>query len=116
MLTLYRLIPVLFAETLEDADLPPQPKYRQLRAAIGHHFDEPVEHVSVLWAFDPGEPPKYLDMFVGETSAINGRHIRNIRASEIYRNNTLTQNPGRDPESLPAISGPALLFRRRVWF
>jgi hypothetical protein len=67
-------------------------------------FDEPWEHVAVLHG---GER---RDMFVGETSAINGRHIRNIRATEIYRNNTLTQSPGVDPESLPTISGPALLF------
>ena len=66
-------------------------------------------------------------MFVGETSSINGRHIRNIRATNIYRANAIQQaatgiefnlppfevprtSPHLDPESLPAISGPAVLF------
>lgn len=85
--------------------------FEWFRRRIGHHFDEGFEHVAVLY---DGER---RDMFVGETSAINGRHIRNIRATEIYRCNTLTNDPGIDPESLPAISGPAVLFPfRRVWF
>lgn len=81
-----------------------------LLASLRPYFDESVEHVNVLYG---GE---YRDMFVGETSAINGRHIRNIRATAIYRNNTLLNVPNADPESLPAISGPAILFPDyQVW-
>ncbi|SPL65377.1 hypothetical protein [Ochrobactrum soli] len=90
-------------------------------------FDEPIERVNVLYR---GE---YRDMFVGETSAINGRHIRNIRATEVYRANALenhwrlnSPDPTKakpidlswtlDPEILPAISGPAVLFPDyQVW-
>ena len=89
----------------------PEPDLNELRKYIEPHLDgEQLEHVTVLW------DGKRTDMFVGECSAINGRMIRNVRATEIYRNGTLTQHPDVDPESLPAISGPAVLFDRRVWF
>lgn len=78
--------------------------YDSLKATIGPLFDEPFEHVAVLYE------GHRRDMFVGETSSINGRHIRNIRATAIYRANVLTRAPGTDPESLSAISGPAVLF------
>lgn len=87
---------------------------------VREFFDEPFEHVAVLYG------DERRDMFVGETSSINRRHIRNIRATEIYRANAVKQaeagddrsphifsDPRRvrfDHESLPAISGPALLF------
>lgn len=78
--------------------------YDFLKHAMAGIFDEDFEHVAVLFE------GTRRDMFVGETSSINGRHIRNVRATEIYRNNTMTHHPGTDPESLPAISGPAVLF------
>lgn len=84
--------------------------YGWLKTTIGEQFDEPFERVNVLYRNE------YRDMFVGETSAINGRHIRNIRATEIYRNNALANRWADDPESLPAISGPAVLFLDyQVW-
>lgn len=101
--------------------------YGWLKTNIGEFFDEPFERVNVLYR---GE---YRDMFVGETSSINDRHIRNIRATEIYRANALenhwllnTPDPTKakpidfswtlDPEILPAISGPAVLFPDyQVW-
>lgn len=82
--------------------------YGWLKENISPHFDEGFEHVAVLYR---GER---RDMFVGETSSINGRHIRNVRATEIYRAATLSRDAAltsrRDPESLDAISGPAVLF------
>lgn len=81
-----------------------------LRRMIGEFFDEPFERVNVLYR---GE---YRDMFVGETSSINGRHIRNIRATEIYRNNSLKNGWYHDLEALASISGPAVLFPDyQVW-
>jgi len=85
--------------------------YDLLKIFVGPVFDEPFEHVAVLYE------GHRRDMFVGETSSINGRHIRNIRATAIYRANVLTRAPGTDPESLPSISGPAVLFPDTiVWF
>lgn len=78
--------------------------WRVIRVMLTEHLGEPPEHVAVL--FEGAR----RDMFVGETSAINGRVIRNIRGTEIYRNNTMTRSPRTDPESLPAVSGPAVLF------
>lgn len=106
----FSLIPVLGAVQHLAAPFDRSAQRASLLVAIGRLFDEPYEHVAVLW--EGGR----RDMFVGESSAENGRHIRNIRATEIYRNNWLTQHPGTDPESLPAISGPAVLFDQIVWF
>ncbi|KAB2699353.1 hypothetical protein HGG72_08340 [Ochrobactrum pecoris] len=73
-------------------------------------FDEPIERVNVLYR---GE---YRDMFVGETSSINDRHIRNIRATEIYRNNVLSNGWEPSFSNLPFICGPAVLFPDyQVW-
>lgn len=96
----YLLIPVIGAVSTHQTPASSD----RLMASIRQHFDEPTEHVAVLYK------GHRRDMFVGETSAINDRHIRNVRATEIYRNNWLTRHPGTDPESLPAISGPAVLF------
>lgn len=102
------IIPV-FGATKDDIIL--QPRFVRetisdwiLRCLPGI-FDERLEHVAVLYS---GER---RDMFVGETSSINGRHIRNMRATEIYRANAVSQMPpSYDPEELPAISGPAIIF------
>lgn len=98
-----------------------------MRPHIKEFFDEDVEHVAVLY------DGQRRDMFVGETSSINGRHIRNVRATEIYRAATIqraeqgeTFDPQHlmwvddppylqfNPESLPAISGPAILFPDKI--
>lgn len=107
----YLLIPVLGAITEHKGAFGRGERIAvALMRMIGRNFDEPFERVRVLYE---GE---YRDMFVGETSAVNGRHIRNIRATEIYRNNTLLNVPNTDPESLPAISGPAIIFPdHQVW-
>lgn len=80
------------------------PNYDSLRKAMDGVFDERFEHVYVL------HDDQRRDMFVGETSTINGRHSRNEKATAIYRNNALTRSPVIDPESIPAIYGPAVLF------
>ncbi|MBX8803290.1 hypothetical protein HBA92_21425 [Ochrobactrum sp. MR28] len=77
---------------------------------IGECFDEPFERVNVLYQ------GQYRDMFVGETSTINGRHIRNIRATDIYRNNALQNGWESSDSNLPYICGPAVLFPDyQVW-
>ena len=110
----FHLIPVLGEiKTLERVKPSRDRMLDWLKVNIGPLFDEPFEHAAVLYN---GER---CDMFVGETSAINGRHIRNVRATAIYRCAALTRlvtPPPIDPESLPAISGPAVLFPDfRIW-
>ena len=68
-----------------------------------------IEHVTVLHG---GER---RDMFVDEEGHVKGMD-RNDRATSIYRTNWLKKHPGCDPETLPSIAGPAVLFTRRVWF
>jgi hypothetical protein len=58
----------------------------------------------------------YTDMFVDD----NGQEKnlpRNEKATRIYRNNVLTHEPGEypDPEVLPYVYGPAVLFLTPVW-
>lgn len=55
-----------------------------------------------------------LDLFVDE-GGLDKRLPRNEKATAIYRNNVMTQEPGTDPESLACIVGDAVLFSRPVW-
>ncbi len=101
---------VVGAPEESSVHLMPQPGYDELKRILAPIFaPDGFEHVAVLYG---GER---RDMFVGETSAL-GSQPRNITATAIYRNAWLTQNPLDDPESLPAICGPAVIFMRRVWF
>jgi hypothetical protein len=68
-----------------------------------------LEHVSVL------HQGKAKDMFVDEDFVAKDLP-RNEEATKIYRNNSMKRNPGQDPEGLPPIQGPAILFHERVWF
>lgn len=98
-------------EEVREVELPAAPGYRKLDELLRPLLDgNDLERVNVFWS------GAYTDMFVDETSALKGPP-RNEAATAIYRNNWLThQEPGADPESLPAIYGPAVLFNRRVWF
>jgi hypothetical protein len=40
---------------------------------------------------------------------------RNDAATKIYRNGFLSNRPNHDPEKLPYIAGPAVVFLRSVW-
>lgn len=86
------------------------PGLLELRAIVNPHLDGGrLERVAVL------HEGKQMDMFVDEMGQGKGLR-RNDAATAIYRNNWLTQHPGTDPESLPDVVGPAVLFHRRVWF
>lgn len=104
------LLPELVGErTQEVIDMPAQPNLDQLRRLVESFLDgQKLEHVAVLWK------DRRCSMFVGDLSAYT--RVRNVEATAIYRNNWLTQHPGTDPEELPAVSGPAVLFDRNVWF
>lgn len=112
MLTTFYIIPEIGEMKQMETQLAPKPSLDALRQLVEPYLDgEKMERVRV---FQFGE---YLDMFVGERSAINGRAIRNVRATDIYHNNMRTHDPkGYDAATAPPICGPAVLFRRRVWF
>jgi hypothetical protein len=78
-----------------------------------------LEHVTVLADYDNGLNFNRADMFVGDAGQRKDLP-RNDAATVIYRRATLcgrsaTPIPN-DPEELPFIQGPAVLFSRRVWF
>lgn len=89
---------------------PKEPGYHKIKdlvsPLIGGGF---IEHVSVL---HDGRP---RDMFVDGDGHQKGMP-RNERATAIYRTYAMSRNPGGDPEDLPSIVGPAVLFTKRVWF
>lgn len=104
------LIPGQPAET-RTADLPAEPTWDQIKAVIQPIIGEKqnAEHVTILL------DGKRSDMFVDE----DGHAFRlphNPAATEHYRRNWLTQHPEQDPETLPFIVGPAIVFHRRIWF
>lgn len=91
-------------------DLPDEPEWKHLQKVLSPLTgDNCPEHVAVL---HEGER---RDMFVHESGHLIGLP-RNEDATKIYRNASLRREPNRDPETLPFIVGPAILFDRQVWF
>lgn len=108
--TPYKIIPVTGNSEERTADLAAKPDYRALQAITAPALNGgSLERVLV---FHEGE---YTDMFVDDRGLSKGLP-RNEAATAIYRNNMLTHRRVKDPETLPAIYGPAVLFSRRVWF
>lgn len=90
--------------------------YSALRDAVEAIVSRPFEHVRVFTSFEPGGEPGYTCMFVNENGHLVGL-ARNEVATQVYRNNVLVHEvPPPSPEDLPWIAGPAVLFKRRVWF
>lgn len=90
--------------------IPRAPGLAMLRELVEPKLDGArLEHVTVLYQDRRG------DMFVDERSALRDLP-RNEHATSIYRAATLRDRPETDPESLPAIYGPAVVFDRQVWF
>jgi hypothetical protein len=55
------------------------------------------------------------DIFVDDLGGMKDLP-RNELATHLYRGHYLANHPGTDPESLPIIYGPAVLFDEQVWF
>lgn len=92
-------------DELRVFDLAEEPGYDKLRTILTPLLDGgELEHVTVL------HDGQRADMFVTKDLPFN------CRATVIYRNNWLTHHPDADPNDLPPILGPAVLFSRQVWF
>jgi hypothetical protein len=90
-------------------DISAEPRMSEIRAAMRPTFgDAYPEHVTVL------HEGRRADMFVDEDGHAKALP-RNDAATAIYRANALAQDAGLDPETLPWIAGPAVLFSRIVW-
>lgn len=101
--------PAASTETREVEFKTDEPSLAELRALIQPLLDGGrLEHVAVLWN------GKRADMFVDEFGLLKGLP-RNDAATQVYRNNSLTQDPSQRPEGLSHIVGPAVLFDDIVW-
>lgn len=91
------------------------PTLQEIHKAVMPHLDgaSHCEHVTVQHPTKEPDVPR-ADMFVDEMGV--GRGLpRNDAATKIYRAAWLSTHPGTDPETLPAIYGPAVLFDTQVW-
>jgi hypothetical protein len=55
----------------------------------------------------------WTDMFIDNMAALK-RLPRNEEATKIFRNGYLAKRPNDDPEKLPYIAGPAVVFLRPI--
>jgi hypothetical protein len=98
---------------------PREPGYQRLSSLVCALVDGNLEHVTALSDFDGGSNFNRSDVFVNEDGHSIGLP-RNEVATTIYRRATLCGRSGApmpaDPEVLPFIVGPMVLFSRRVWF
>jgi hypothetical protein len=94
-----------------QVEWPALPDRSEVETLIGPLLGgDPAEHVTVLYE---GEP---RDMFVSELGhePVNAPLPVNPAATKIFRANVLADYPDTDPDRLPAIAGPAVLFANRV--
>jgi hypothetical protein len=90
--------------------------YAALKAIIEPITGYPLEHVTVLADFAGGKNFRRSDMFVNELGHVVKPPLpRNEEATAIYRRNALLHQGYTDPEELPWIAGPAVLFEHIVW-
>lgn len=119
--TKFKVIQPDGTETEGSFNWPEAPSLRELKATIEPLLAVPGQDLERVAVLHEGKP---TDMFVAEFSAgfrtgegrVYERLPRNEKATAIYRANWLRQQPKADPESCPAVYGPAVLFSRRVWF
>jgi hypothetical protein len=105
----YRVIPVEGPIRRGVVTWPKRPTFNLIDRLVKPLIGGSIEHISVL---DNGQR---RDMFVDDEGKKKGLP-RNRGATAIYRAHTLTLAPDMDPEDLPEIVGPAVIFARRMWF
>ena len=89
-------------------DMKGDPGFAELRDVLEPILTGRPEHVAVL------HEGRRTDMFVHENGHGEGLP-RNEAATAIYRASWLEGHPQDEPESLPCIAGPAVIFDRIVW-
>jgi hypothetical protein len=109
--TIYRV----FGETGVFADheilMERKPVYDELRSLIEPHLGGAAGmHVRVLCP----HLNAWTDMFIDAVGAMKCLP-RNDAATKIFRYASLSKHPGDDPEKLPYIVSPAVVFLRSIW-
>lgn len=98
-----------------EVQLPLRPGYDEIKKLITPLIDgADLEHVSVLADPNGGDNYRPCDMFVDDMGRLKGLPV-NPEATEHYRRFSVLHR-GENPESIPAIHGPAVLLHRRIWF
>jgi hypothetical protein len=111
METTFRVISTDGRNTNHTIDLKEFPTLSELRRIVEPYLHgATMQYVQVL---DPETSRDSLDMFVGE-SAILKRLPVNAEATKLYRAAHMMFHPDDNPDELPAIRGPAVVFARRV--
>jgi hypothetical protein len=96
-------------------ELPERPRYNEIVDLVELLIGVTrAEHVTVIADFSGGLAFRESDLFVDEMGHPKGLP-RNENATIIYRRNALLHQGVKDPETLPWIAGPAVLFERIVW-
>ena len=107
---IYVFIPGEMTTRLIDYPVPVRPEFEWFKTFLEPYFKNAhFEHVNVL--FDG----RHTDMFVDEIGLLRGLPI-NPQATEIYRADAIARYPKINPNSLPIIVGPAVVFAKKVWF
>lgn len=102
------LLPGRPAKTLPNP-MSDAPRWLEIKALVRRHLgDCTIEHITVL------HEKQRRDMFCDEDFQAKELPFNEL-ATSIYRAWTMSQRPGQDPNKLPAVCGPALLFGRIVW-
>jgi hypothetical protein len=86
------------------------PAYAELKRVVEQHISGDMEHVYV---WNDRAPNARGDMFCDEVGQLKGLP-RNEAATAMYRR-AWVQATGDDPETLPWIAGPAVVFDEVVW-
>jgi hypothetical protein len=111
ILTTYRVFTETGTFTDHEILMEKKPAYDDLRRLVEPHLrGASLMHVLVLCPM----LGVWTDMFIDDMSALK-RLPRNDAATRIYRNGFLSKRPSDDPEKLPYIAGPAVVFLRPVW-
>lgn len=101
-----------------EVEIPDDPSevLAALRTIVEPITEGRMEHVTVLSDFEDGVNYKRADMFVHEEGHVLVPPLpRNEAATAIYRRNGIMNHGVTNPETLPWIAGPAVLFEHIVW-
>jgi hypothetical protein len=103
----FRVIRADGTETKHEANLTASPTLAEMRAVIDPHLGGAGMELVIIAG-------SRVDMFVDDLATVLGLP-RNAKATEIYRKHWLDRHPGADPESMPQIDGPVVIFEGIVW-
>lgn len=96
---------------------PQEPGYDKIAATINPIVGGYLEHVSVLTTDFPTNNVEPADMFVNDEGSMPGRHLPiNPLATFLYHTFTRLKRGKHEWADCQPIYGPAVLFKRRVWF